>query len=103
MENSVNVLRKCIEPEAPGSSAPAPAPPADTTPVENNGVSLALPTSAGLPPPVPEAQSESEQTEPRSLPEEQQENHQEEQHPPPPSGSDELTAPTEPAQDSKAG
>lgn len=103
MEESVNVLRKCIEPEASGSSGPAPAPLPDTTPVEDNGVSLVLPTSAVPPPPIPEAQSETEQTELRPLQEEQQENHQEEEHPPPPAGSDELITPTEPPQDSKTG
>ncbi|XP_017274100.1 E3 ubiquitin-protein ligase BRE1B [Kryptolebias marmoratus] len=103
LEETVSVLRKCIEPEAPAASAPVPpsTPLPIATPVEDNGVGLALPTSAVPPPPLPEAQSEAEQTEPRPQQEEQRENHQEEQHPPPLPGSDELMTPTEPPQDSK--
>ncbi|MEQ2168141.1 hypothetical protein GOODEAATRI_011401, partial [Goodea atripinnis] len=101
LEESVNVLRKCIEPETPPASAPAPpsAPPSETPLMEDSGVGLTSPTSAVPPPPLPEAQSEGGQTDQL---EESQEDHQEEQQPPPPVGADELMTPTEPPSVSKA-
>lgn len=103
LEESVHILRKRIEPEAPMTSTPAPpsAPLPDPTPMEEDGVSRASPTSAVPPPPLPEAQNEGEQAE---LQEERQEERQEDQQqPPPPTGSEELLMPKEPPQDSATG
>uniref|UniRef100_A0A8C9ZAH5 E3 ubiquitin protein ligase n=1 Tax=Sander lucioperca TaxID=283035 RepID=A0A8C9ZAH5_SANLU len=87
LDENVHVLRKRIEPDAPVTSTPAPpAPPLpEPTPMEEDGVILASPTSAVPPPPLPEAPNEGEQAE------QQQEDRQEEQkQPPPPTGSEEL-------------
>lgn len=104
MEDNVRVLRKRIEPE----TTPAPAPPSTPllgpTPMEEDGVSLASPTSAVPPPPLPEAQTEGEQAGQQQQQEEQQVEQQEEQQQPPlPAASEELITPTEPPQDSKTG
>uniref|UniRef100_A0A8C9ZB04 E3 ubiquitin protein ligase n=1 Tax=Sander lucioperca TaxID=283035 RepID=A0A8C9ZB04_SANLU len=100
LDENVHVLRKRIEPDAPVTSTPAPpAPPLpEPTPMEEDGVILASPTSAVPPPPLPEAPNEGEQAE------QQQEDRQEEQkQPPPPTGSEELVTPTKLPQDSTTG
>lgn len=107
LEDNVRVLRKRIEPETPPTPAPPSAPLPDPTPMEEDGVSLASPTSAVPPPPLPEAQTEGEQAgqqQPQQL-EERQEEHQEElqQPPPPPAGSEELMTPTALPQNSTTG
>ncbi|XP_034716751.1 E3 ubiquitin-protein ligase BRE1B isoform X2 [Etheostoma cragini] len=97
LDENVHVLRKRIEPDAPVTSIPAPpAPPLpEPTPLVEDSVILASPTSAVPPPPLPEAQNEGEQVE------QQQEDHQEEKKlPPPPTGSEELVTPTKLTQDS---
>ncbi|XP_054913899.1 E3 ubiquitin-protein ligase BRE1B isoform X3 [Poeciliopsis prolifica] len=102
LEDSVKVLRKCIEPELASGPALPSAPPPETMAVEDNGVALTLPTLAAPPPPLPEAQSEAGLTEQQLQPEERQEDHQDElQQPAPPAGGDELTPPTEPPSDPK--
>ncbi|XP_068439418.1 E3 ubiquitin-protein ligase BRE1B isoform X2 [Clinocottus analis] len=97
LDENVHVLRKRIEPDTPVTSASAPpAPPLpELTPLEEDGVNLALPISALPPPPLPEGHHEGEQAE------EHQEGRQEEQKQPPlPTGSEELLKPTEPPQES---
>lgn len=98
----MHVLRKRIEPEAPGPSTPVapPAPLPDPSPMEVDGVTLASPTSVAPPPPLPEVQNEGEQA---GQQEEGQEERQEEQQPPLPTGSEDLIKPTEPPQDSTTG
>lgn len=101
-------MRKHIEPETPVASGPAPpsAPLPNTTPMEEDGVSMASPTSVVPPPPLPETKSEVDLAEhQQKLLEEHQEERQEEQQqqPPPPTGSEELLTPAEPPPDSKTG
>lgn len=101
----MHILRKRIEPEAPATSTPAPpsVPLSDPSPMEEDSVNLASPTSAVPPPPLPEAQNEGEQAEQQQQEECQEERQEEQQQPPPPSGSEELMTPTEPSQDSTTG
>lgn len=100
LEESVQVLRRRIEPEVPVKPAPAPpsAPLPDPTPMEEEGVDLASPTAVAPPPPLPEGQSEGEQADQQQdeSQEDRQEDAQQLVQPPPPSGMDELLTPKEP-------
>lgn len=109
LEETVHILRKRIEPEAPTTPEPPSAPLYDPTPMEEDGVSLASPMLAVPPPPLLETQNEGEQAE-KQLQQEQQlqeerheERQEEQQQPPPPSGSEELLTPAELPQDSATG
>ncbi|KAI9531776.1 E3 ubiquitin-protein ligase BRE1B [Dissostichus eleginoides] len=99
LDENVQVLRKRIEPGTPVSSTPAPpAPPLpEPTRMEEDGVSLASPTSAVPPPPLPASPNGGELAE-------KQDEHQEERlegqkQPPPPTGSEEMN-PKEPPHNS---
>ncbi|XP_078135087.1 E3 ubiquitin-protein ligase BRE1B isoform X3 [Sander vitreus] len=102
LDENVHVLRKRIEPDAPVTSTPAPpAPPLpEPTPMEEDGVILASPTSAVPPPPLPEAPKEGEQAEQQQQQQQQEDRQEEQKQPPPPTGSEELVTPTKPPQDS---
>ncbi|XP_037320557.2 E3 ubiquitin-protein ligase BRE1B isoform X2 [Pungitius pungitius] len=95
LDENVHVLRKRIEPDPPVTAAPAPpAPPLpESTPMEEDGVSLATPASAVPPPPLPEVHYEGEQAEERQ---------EEKKQPPLPTGSEELLTPTDSPQDPSA-
>lgn len=96
LDQNVHVLRKRIEPDPPVTSTPAPpAPPLpESTPIEEDGLSLATPASAVPPPPLPEGHYEGDQAEERQ---------EEKKQPPLPTGSDELLTPTDSPHDSSAG
>lgn len=104
----MHVFRKRIEPESPvtRTSVPPSALLQDPTPIEEDGVRLASPTSAVPQPPLPEAQTEGDQTEQQQLEEQQeecQEEQQQQQQPLPPAGSEEMMTSTELTKDTSSG